>query len=104
MDKKNLKQVTRGLQVVPAAATDVVAHTAWVYQLVISNIHTSAVTILVKDKAGTPLTLLSRSIAASTTEIYSFPEGVKMSGGINWIAGTADKLHAEVAAYYEPGA
>ncbi len=105
MDKKNLKQVARGLQVVPASATDVVAHTAWVYQIVVSNINTAAVTLLVQDKATTPLTLVPTvSLAANSLTIINIPGGIKMTGGIRWIAGTADKLHAEIEAYYEPGA
>ena len=105
MDKKHLVQVTRGLQLVPASATDVVAHTAWIYQLVVANIHTSAVTLLVQDKATSAKTLVATvSLAANSLTIMSFPEGVKMTGGIRWTAGTADKLHAEIAAFYEPGA
>ena len=105
MDKKNLLQCVRGLQVVPNSATDLVAKTAWVYQIIISNTHTANVTLTVVDKATTPRTLIPTvTLATHTLTIMSFPEGVKMTGGINWVASVASVLHAEVEVYYEPGA
>ena len=105
MDKKHLVQCARGLQVVPATATDLVAHTAWIYQIVVANTNSAAVTLLIQDKATSPKTLVPTvSLAINSLTIMSFPEGVKMTGGIRWVAGTADKLHAEIEAYYEPGA
>ncbi len=105
MDKKHLPQVARGLQVIPNSATDVVAHTAWIYQLVVANTTATAATLLVQDKQGTPKTLVPTvSLAPNSLTIMSFPEGVKMTGGIRWTAGTASALTAEIEAFYEPGA
>lgn len=98
--KKHLRRLTRGLQVVPAVAADLVSVDAWVYQITVANTHSSAVTLLVVDKATSPKTLVPTvALGANSLTIMSFLEGVFMSGGVNWVAGTADKLHADVDVY-----
>lgn len=104
-EKNKLYRIANNLRLVPAVAADVTDKDCYVYQIVVSNIHTSAVTFTVVDKATSAKTLIPTvSLAANSVSVIVFPQGVKMTGGINWVAGTADKLHASIDAYYAPGA
>jgi len=100
VDKKHMKSLTRGLVVVPNAAADLSTVDTWVYQIVVANIDSSGCTFKVTDKQGSPLELIPTvTLGATTVTVYSFPEGVLMKSGVNWVAGTANKLRAEVVGY-----
>ena len=104
-ESKKLYQLSNALALVPAVAADVIAKKAWVYQVVVANVTASAATLQVLDKATAPKQLIpTQSIAANTTVTFSFPEGVEMTGGIRWVAGTVDALHASIKGVYSPGA
>ena len=104
-ENTKLYRIANNLQLVPNTTTDVIAKDCYVYQIVVANLHNSTVTFTVVDKATSAKTLVpSVSLAANSTTVFSFPRGVKMTGGVNWVASTADKLHASIDAYYAPGA
>jgi len=94
------RQIPDGLQVVPNSAADLTTTDTWIFQIVVANKTASAVTFTVKDKQSTPRELFDAvSLPADSITVAAFPEGVKMIGGINWVAGTADALIAEVFAF-----
>jgi hypothetical protein len=89
--------------VVPDSATDLTTKDTWVYQLSVSNKSASAVTIQVLDKAATPRNLVPTvSLDAASLAIMSWPMGVKMTGGVRWVASAADALEAEIVAQVIP--
>jgi len=93
-------QIPDGLKVVPNSAADLTTTDTWIFQIVVANKTGSAVTFTVKDKQSTPLELFNAvSLAANSITVAAFPEGVKMIGGVNWVAGTASALIAEVYAF-----
>lgn len=95
------KPITEGLQAVPKIAADLTTTTSWIWQLTFVNTTAGALTVTVADKNTVPLDLLDTvSLAANTTTIYSFPESVKMIGGINWVA-SDDGIIAEVYGTYQ---
>lgn len=101
--KRNSPQnsLTEGLVVPPSSATDLIAHDAWVFQVVLCNTTGSAATITVADKQSSPLNLFAAfSVGANTTVTFNFPEGVKMIGGIRWSQGTANAINAEVVGWH----
>ncbi len=103
LSTKRFVQLTEGIVVVPNSATDLTTKTSWVEQIVVANTTGTAATLLVKDKQGTPLQLIPTvSVAANSVLVYTFPRPVKMLGGINWQAGTASALNAEVKGYRLP--
>lgn len=73
--------------VVPTEAVDVVATDVYVEEITLSNTSGSAATVTIKDKQGTPRSILEAvSIAANTTYVITFPKGRYMPGGVNWVA------------------
>jgi hypothetical protein len=89
---------------VPAVAADLTTKDTWVEQIVVANKTGAAATFTVVDKAGTPKTLVPTvSLPANSLTVMSFPKPVKMTGGVNWVAGTADALEAEVKGYRVAG-
>ncbi len=95
-----MKELSSALQIVPNAATDVIALTSWVFQIVVANVTGGAVTLQILDKAASPLQLVPTvSLAANSSTVWNFPEGVKMTGGIRWVAGAATSLHASIVSY-----
>lgn len=102
--KRGLKQVTRGLVLVPDSATDVTTEDTWLYQLTVANKTAGAVTLQVLDKAGTPRNVVPTiSLDANSLAIMSWPQGVKCTGGLRWVASAASSLEAEVVAGYVAG-
>lgn len=96
-------QLSSYLQVIPNVAADVATTDTWIFQLTISNVTGAAATVTVTDKAATPLDLLKDvSIAANTTYVVAFPEGVRMKNGFTWVSGTASALNASVVAFRVP--
>lgn len=97
-----VREVASGLRTVPAVATDLTTTDSVIYQIVIANKTAAAVTFTVLDKAATPKSLLSAvSIGANTTTVVTFPDGVWMTGGINWSASAANSLDSDVYATYK---
>ncbi len=97
-----LKEITAGLQTVPNVATDLTTTDSVIFQITLANITAGAVTFTVKDKAGSPKSLLEAvSIAANTSYVIAFPEGVWMTGGITWSASAANSLNAEIYGTYK---
>lgn len=93
------KQLPEGLQAVPTDATDLCAKNAWIFQIVLSNTTTGTLTVTIADKADTPLNLINAyPVDPNLPIVIPFPEGVKMNGGINWVASGAG-LVAEVFGY-----
>jgi len=70
---------------------------AIIYQIVVANVTGGAVTFTVTDINTAPLDLLKTvSIAANSTSVLSFPEGVLMVGGIKWLAGASASLNGQI--------
>jgi len=81
---------TRG-RLLPATADPVVPFSCWLTHLILTNTHSSALTVTVADRQTTPAVLIdAKSLAASETYILDCgPDGIYMQGGITWLAGTA---------------
>lgn len=85
---------------VPAVAADVTTTDTVIYQISITNTTAGALTLTIKDKAGTPSELFEAvSIAANTTYVAAFPFGEHMVGGVNWVASGVG-LKARIFGYY----
>ena len=94
--------ITDGLRAVPAVAADISTKDVLLYQLTIVNPTAGAITITIVDKQSSAKTLLgATSIAANTTYIVSWPCGVKLKSGMNWVASGAG-LHSEIYGFYKP--
>lgn len=95
------QEIAGGLQTVPNSATDLTVKDTIIFQIVVANKTGSAATFLVLDKAGSPKTLIPTvSLAANTVMVWNFPDGVLMTGGVRWQAGTASALDAEIFGVY----
>ena len=93
-------QVNSLPQVVPDVSTAVSTTDTYIFQITAANVTASAVTFTVTDRQTVPLDLLkSVSIAANTTYVIAFPEGVKMKNGFTWISGTTSALNGSVVAF-----
>lgn len=78
--------LTEGLQAIPTSPTALSTADSWIWQLVIANGGNQR-TVTILDGQGTAINLThARVFAANTTTIYSWPEAVKMIGGITWSA------------------
>lgn len=96
-------EIPGGLSVVPNSATDVTTTDSYILQITVTNTTGGAVTFTVTDKASSAKTLVPAiSIPANTLLIMSWPDGVKMTGGISWTAGSATSLHAEIYGFRAP--
>ncbi len=79
--------LTDDLQAMPSTPTNLTSTDTYIFQLTVSNTTGGALTITISDRATSAKALFTTvSIAANSTQIYSFPEGVKMKGGITWSA------------------
>jgi len=91
--------MSQALQVVPNSTTSVSTTDTWIFQITVTNTSGSDVTLTVQDRAGTPKSLLSTvNIAAHTTYVMAFPEGVFMDDGFTWSSSSSTALHASVNA------
>ena len=90
--------LSEDLQDIPNSSTDLATKDTWVFQLTIVNPTASGVTLAIADKATSPKTLMSVTIAANTTYVIAFPEGQKMKGGLSWQAGSASALVGSIKA------
>lgn len=93
-------QLPGGIVAVPTSPADVVAFTTFLFQISVANTTASPITFTVKDKQTVPLNIIpTQSIAANVTVVFSWPEGLKCLGGVNWTSGGAG-LQAEVFGVY----
>lgn len=96
------KQRARGIELVPNTATDVTSTDSTVFQITAVNKTGTAATLLVQDRQGTPRTLIPTvSIPGNTVFVAAFPEGVYMTSGVTWTAGTANAIEAEILVFYK---
>ena len=94
------REVARNGVVVPSSATDLTTTDTDLYQITIANTTASACTFTLADKQTSAITHMSAvSIAANTTYVIAFPEGLYLKGGMTWSSGTATCLYATVSAY-----
>jgi hypothetical protein len=90
------KVILEGLSAVPATLTAFSTATSVIYQISVSNTTAGSLTFLVEDNQTSAQALVPTiSIPANTNIIMSWPEGVKMLGGINWQASSTG-LTAEI--------
>lgn len=88
-----LRRVMSQITLIPNSDTAVTSKDAVLYSIHVANVTAGAVTLTVKDKQATPRRLLaSYSIPANSFVHIDFTEGVPMSGGVNWQAGSANAL------------
>ena len=93
------RQLLSDLQFVPNVAADLTTTDTWIFQLTITT-GSSGTTLTINDRATSAKSLLnSVSLAANTTYILTWPEGVKMKNGINWVAGAATTVTIAVVAF-----
>jgi hypothetical protein len=93
--------VSEVIVAVPSVAADLAASDTRLYQISVCNTTGGALTLTLKDKQITPRNILTAvSIAANTSYIVVWPEGLFCSGGLNWVASGAG-LEASVTAWYK---
>lgn len=81
--------------------TDLTTSDTWVFQITIANKTAGAVTATVQDKQGSPVcALCTVSIAANTTYVIAFPEGLKFKSGLSVQAGAANSLNFAIFGFY----
>lgn len=89
----------RALQTVPDTPTALSTTDTEIFQLTLGNTTASACTFTMADRATSAKTVMAAvSIAANTTYVLAFPEGLYMSNGITWSSGTASCLTAGIKA------
>lgn len=89
--------ISRGLQVVPDSATSLSTTDTELYQITLGNTTGSACTFTLADRATSAKTIMTAvSIAANTTYVIAWPEGMFMSNGVTWSTGTTSCLVAGV--------
>ena len=96
------REISPGLSTIPNVAADLTTEDSYVFQIVLVNKTAGAVTVTITDKASPAKTLIPTvSIAANTSYVIAYPEGVKMTGGINWVASAASSIDAEIHGYVQ---
>lgn len=94
------REISPGLSTIPNVAADLTTEDSYVFQIVLVNKTAGAVTVTIVDRATPAKTLIPTvSIAANTSYVVAYPEGVKMNGGINWVASAASSIDAEIHGY-----
>ncbi len=89
----------RSLQVVPNSGTDISTTDSEIYQITLANNTGSACTFTLSDKQSSPKSVMTAvSVAANTTYVIAWPEGLYMYGGITWSSGTSSCLTAGIKA------
>ena len=85
---------------VPAVAADLSTNDTLLWQIHITNTTAGALTVTLTDLQTTPrYVLASVSIAANTSYIVAWPEGLLCPNGVNWVASGAGLQAAIVGAY-----
>ena len=88
------------IQAVPTGATDLTTTDTRIYQISVANTTAGALTITIKDRQSSAKNVCTAvSIAANTTYILAWQEGLFLDDGLNWIASGAG-LEASVTAWY----
>ena len=87
--------MTDAIQVVPTSPTALSSTDTYVFQVTVANVTGTAATITIVDGTGKYL-LAATSIDANTTYVLGFPEGVKMTSGVTWSAGTSNAIQASL--------
>ena len=87
--------MTDAIQTVPTSPTALSSTDTYVFQVTVANVTGTAATITIVDGTGKYL-LASTSIDANTTYVLGFPEGVKMTSGVTWSAGTLNAIQASL--------
>lgn len=91
------KALATGLVTIPSSAADLTTTDTVIFQITLANKTAGAITVTVLDKQSPPKTLLGAvSIAANTTLVLNFGEGVLMKKGVNWVASGALSIDADV--------
>lgn len=85
------------IQTVPTSPTSLASSDTYIFQITATNITGSAATFTVTDGTGKYL-LASVSVAGNTSYVMAYPEGVKMTSGVSWSAGTSNAIQASVRA------
>lgn len=89
-------------QSVPSSPTTLTSVDSWIFQIVLANSTSGALTVTIQDKQGTPVCILcSVSLPANTTYIVPFPEGLKFESGITWSA-SGSGVNAAIAGWTSP--
>jgi hypothetical protein len=84
---------------VPSTNTAVTATTTCVLEMAFTNTTASVATITVTDGQGSPVTVISAfPIQPGATLVFQF-NGMAMTSGINWQAGTASAINGAVIGY-----
>lgn len=94
------KEITPGFQAIPTSPADVTTTDTTIYQIVVGNPTAGAIALVIKDIDTTVHTPISISVAANTTLVIPFPEGVFFKGGLNWDTDGAG-LVADVYGFYK---
>lgn len=95
-----MNSLTGGMQTIPNVAADLTTSDTWIFQLFICNKTAGAITVTITDKAASAKSLLAaKSIGANDFLDLNFPEGLLMTGGINWVASGADSLDASIVGW-----
>lgn len=93
------KEIGNGIAAISTNSTAVTTTDTWVKQIVVANTTGGAVTLLVTDGQGSPVTLVPTvSLAANTLYVTVFPDYVKLTSGVKWQAGSAG-LTGEIFGY-----
>ncbi len=87
--------MTDAIQTVPTSPTALSSTDTYVFQVTVANVTGTAATITIVDGTGKYL-LAATSIDANTTYVLGFPEGVKMTSGVTWSAGTSNAIQASL--------
>lgn len=93
--------ITDTITAVPTSGTDLTTTDSRVWQISVCNTTAGALTFTMADKQGTPrYAIKAASIAANTTYVVAWPEGIPFSGGINWTS-SGSGLEASVIGCYK---
>jgi len=86
---------------VPTSPTDIIAVDTYINTIWVANTTAGSLTLLVKDKQGTPATLVPTiAIAANTGTLINFGDSCQYCpGGVTWSASNTG-LVASVFGYY----
>lgn len=94
-------QISEIIAAVPTSGTDLTTTDSRVWQISVANTTAGALTFTMADKQATPrYAIKAASIAANTTYVVAWPEGIPFSGGINW-SGSGSGLEASVIGCYK---
>lgn len=96
-------QLPGGLQTVPGSATNLTSTDTMVFQVFLANKTAGAVTVTITDRQTSAKSLLGAvSVAANSSLILNFEEGVNLVGGLAWSASAASSIDAEIVAFRRP--